>query len=87
MLSREAGADAVMTSTGFSSMGATPENVSLMRSVLGDDLDIVASGGVKDHEDIINLIKVGATRLSLTYSSSDESLYGLIKHSDRLVDD
>ena len=87
MLSREAGADAVMTSTDFSSIGATPENVSLMRFVLGDDLDVVASGGIKDRESVLNLLKAGATCLSLTFSSSDVSLYGLTRHSDRTVNE
>ncbi len=87
MLSREAGADAVMTSTGFRSQGATMENVSLMRFVLGDDLDVIASGGIKDRDDIIKFFKSGATMVSLAYSSSDESLYGLKTQSDRSVDE
>jgi len=82
MLSREAGADAVMTSTGFSSMGATPEDVSLMRSVLGDDLDVVASGGITDSDSIVGLLKAGASRLTIGFSSTDDTLSGLIKYAD-----
>ena len=87
MLCREAGVDDVMTSTGFSQKGATPEGVSLMRSVLGDDLGVVASGGIKNRENITRLLSAGATRLSLPFYQTDESIYGLFNHSDRPVDE
>jgi len=86
MLSREAGADDVMTSTGFSSAGATPENVSLMRSVLGEDLGVIASGGIRDRESILNLLKAGAVGLSLDFTATNESMYGLTNKSDQPVD-
>ncbi|MBC8375152.1 MAG: deoxyribose-phosphate aldolase [FCB group bacterium] len=82
MLAREAGADAVMTSTGFGRLGATPEDVSLMRSVLGDDLDVVASGGITHRDGIVGLLKAGASRLTIGFSTTDGTLSGLIKHAD-----
>lgn len=63
MLCREAGADFVKTSTGFSTGGATVEDVSLMRYVVKEDLDVKASGGIKTREDAINMIRAGANRL------------------------
>ena len=58
-----AGADYVKTSTGFSTGGATPEDVALMRSVVGDKLGVKASGGVRTPEDAEKMIKAGASRL------------------------
>jgi len=63
MLCREAGADYVKTSTGFSSGGATAEDVSLMRFVVGEDLGVKASGGIRNREDAMTMIKAGASRL------------------------
>ena len=63
LLCREAGADYVKTSTGFSTGGATVENVSLMRFVVGDDLGVKASGGIRSYDDALNMIKAGASRL------------------------
>lgn len=82
MLCREAGADGVMTSTGFHSSGTNMEVVSLMRSVLGNDLEVIAQADSKDHEGINALLKAGATRLTVGYSASDETLSGLIEHAD-----
>lgn len=61
--SMRAGADYVKTSTGFSSGGATPEDVSLMRGVVGDKLGVKASGGVRTPEDAEKMIAAGASRL------------------------
>ena len=61
--SMNAGADYVKTSTGFSTGGATPEDVALMRSVVGDKLGVKASGGVRTPEDADIMIKAGASRL------------------------
>ncbi len=58
-----AGADYVKTSTGFSTGGATPEDVALMRSVVGDKLGVKASGGVRTPEDAAKMIAAGASRL------------------------
>ena len=62
-LSIEAGADFVKTWTGFSTGGATLEDVKLMKSVVGDKLQIKASGGVKDLKTAKEMIEAGATRL------------------------
>ncbi|WP_093106109.1 deoxyribose-phosphate aldolase [Salimicrobium album] len=62
-LAKQAGADYVKTSTGFSGGGATLEDVSLMRETVGDDMGVKASGGVKDYEDAKQMIDAGATRI------------------------
>ena len=63
LLSKEAGADFVKTSTGFSGGGATVEDVSLMKRVVGPDMGVKASGGVRDFEDAQSMVEAGATRL------------------------
>lgn len=63
MLCREAGVDFVKTSTGFSTGGATVEDISLMRFVVKDDLGVKASGGIKTRVDALNMIRAGADRL------------------------
>lgn len=62
-LSKEAKADYVKTSTGFSTHGAKLEDVALMKSVVKDELGVKASGGIKDKEIAIKMIKAGANRL------------------------
>lgn len=62
-LSMEAGADFVKTSTGFSNGGATVEDVKLMKSIVGDKLEVKASGGVRDLESAKKMVEAGATRL------------------------
>ena len=56
-------ADFVKTSTGFGTGGATPEDVKLMKEVVGDKLQIKASGGIKDKETALNYINMGVDRL------------------------
>ncbi len=58
----KAGVDFVKTSTGFSSAGATVEDVRLMRSIVGA-LGVKASGGIRDLETAKRMIDAGATRL------------------------
>lgn len=62
-LSMEAGAEFVKTSTGFSTGGATYEDVMLMKSVVGDKLEVKASGGVRDLDAANKMVQAGATRL------------------------
>lgn len=62
-LSLEAGADFVKTSTGFSTGGATVEDVKLMKSVVKDKMEIKASGGVRDFETARKMIGAGARRI------------------------
>ncbi|MGV2685824.1 deoxyribose-phosphate aldolase, partial [Clostridium perfringens] len=62
-LSVQAGADFVKTSTGFSTGGATPEDVALMRKTVGENTGVKASGGVRSKEDMDRMIEAGATRI------------------------
>ncbi len=63
LLSKEAGADFVKTSTGFASGGATVHDVELMRRTVGPEMGVKAAGGVRTFEDAEKLIKAGATRI------------------------
>ena len=62
-LSLAAKADFVKTSTGFGTGGATYEDVKLMKSVVGDDAKVKASGGVRDKETAQKYVDLGAERL------------------------
>ncbi|MEA2078174.1 MAG: deoxyribose-phosphate aldolase [Candidatus Marinimicrobia bacterium] len=62
-LSKSAGAHFVKTSTGFSSGGATVDDVKLMKTAVGDALEVKASGGVRSYEDAMAMIEAGATRI------------------------
>ena len=62
-LSLVAKADFVKTSTGFGTVGATYEDVKLMKSVVGDNAKVKASGGVRDKETAQKYINLGAERL------------------------
>lgn len=60
---RELNVAFVKTSTGFSRSGATVEDVALMRRVVGADIGVKASGGVRDYATAVAMIEAGATRL------------------------
>ncbi len=62
-LAKQAGADFVKTSTGFSGGGATVEDIKLMRETVGPELGVKASGGVRDLESTQSMIDAGATRI------------------------
>lgn len=62
-LSKEAGADYVKTSTGFSTGGATVADIELMRKTVGPDIGVKASGGIHSKEEALALIEAGASRL------------------------
>lgn len=62
-LAKEAGADFVKTSTGFSTGGATVHDVKLMRETVGPEMGVKASGGVRTHEDLIAMVEAGASRI------------------------
>lgn len=79
-LSKEAGADFVKTSTGFSTGGATPEDIKLMRETVGPNLGVKASGGVRSFEDAKAVIENGATRIGA--SSSITICEGGVSSSD-----
>ena len=63
VISKEAGADFVKTSTGFSKGGATVEDVALMRKTVGPQIGVKASGGVSDYGDLQKMVDAGATRI------------------------
>ncbi|WP_042478197.1 deoxyribose-phosphate aldolase [Bacillus ndiopicus] len=79
-LSVEAGADFVKTSTGFSTGGATAEDIALMRKTVGPDLGVKASGGVRSLEDMKQMIEYGATRIGA--SSGVAIMNGLSSNSN-----
>ena len=62
-LSKEAGADFVKTSTGFSTAGAKAEDVALMRKTVGESMGVKASGGIRDKETAMAMVNAGANRL------------------------
>lgn len=62
-LAKKAGADFVKTSTGFSTAGATVEDIQLMRKTVGPDVGVKASGGIRSYEDAIAMIEAGASRI------------------------
>jgi deoxyribose-phosphate aldolase len=62
-IAKNAGLDFVKTSTGFSTAGATPEHVALMRKTVGPEMGVKAAGGVRTFADAVNMINAGATRL------------------------
>ena len=62
-LAQKAGADFVKTSTGFSTGGATVEDVRLMRQTVGSNMGVKASGGVHTHEEALAMIEAGASRI------------------------
>lgn len=67
-LSKAAGAAFVKTSTGFAQGGATAEDVALMRRIVGDDVGVKASGGVRSTEDAMKMITAGANRIGASAS-------------------
>jgi deoxyribose-phosphate aldolase len=67
-LSKCAGAAFVKTSTGFGPGGATVEDIQLMRQIVGPELGVKASGGVRDTETAQSMVKAGATRIGASAS-------------------
>lgn len=67
-LAKDAGADFVKTSTGFSTGGATKEDIALMRKTVGTEMGVKASGGVRTYEDVVTMIESGATRIGASAS-------------------
>ncbi len=62
-MAKEAGADYVKTSTGFSGGGATVHDIELMRKTVGPTIGVKASGGIHTHEEAEALVAAGATRI------------------------
>jgi deoxyribose-phosphate aldolase len=67
-LCKLAGADFVKTSTGFSTSGATAHDIALMRSVVGPDIGVKASGGIRTLQDLQTMTAAGATRIGASAS-------------------
>jgi deoxyribose-phosphate aldolase len=68
LASKRAGADFVKTSTGFSTGGATAEDVAIMRAVVGTEIGVKASGGVRTFDDLKKMVCAGATRIGASAS-------------------
>ena len=79
-IAKLAGADFVKTSTGFSTGGATVEDVALMRQTVGPDMGVKASGGARSYEDALAFIEAGATRIGT--SSGVAIMEGKVAHGD-----
>ena len=60
------GVDFVKTSTGFSTGGATLEDVALMKASVGEKVQVKASGGIRDYETAVAMLEAGATRLGVS---------------------
>ncbi|WP_066057707.1 deoxyribose-phosphate aldolase [Robertmurraya korlensis] len=67
-LAVQAGADYVKTSTGFSTGGATVEDITLMRETVGPEIGVKASGGVRNREVVEAMVEAGATRIGASSS-------------------
>src|SRR5690625_5011877 len=67
-IARDANADFVKTSTGFSGGGATAEDIALMHRVIGNDMGIKASGGIRNKDIANQMIQAGATRIGASSS-------------------
>ena len=68
LASKRAGADFVKTSTGFSTGGATAEDVAIMRAIVGSEIGVKASGGVRTFDDLKKMVCAGATRIGASAS-------------------
>jgi len=67
-LAQKAGAHFVKTSTGFSTAGATAEQVKLMRNTVGDSMGVKAAGGIRDFETALSMLRAGANRIGASAS-------------------
>ncbi len=67
-IAKEAGADFVKTSTGFSKAGATVADVALMRRVVGKEIGVKAAGGIRTRQDALAMVAAGATRIGASAS-------------------
>jgi deoxyribose-phosphate aldolase len=67
-LSKAGGAHFVKTSTGFGPGGATAEDIRLMKEIVGSDMEVKASGGIRTQQDALTMIAAGATRVGASAS-------------------
>ena len=66
-LSVKAGTDFVKTSTGFGTGGSTPQDIKLMRDVVGPEIGVKASGGVRSREQAVEFLNQGADRIGTSH--------------------
>ncbi|MDO4255045.1 MAG: deoxyribose-phosphate aldolase [Kocuria sp.] len=81
-----AGADYVKTSTGFSTGGATADDVALMRRTVGEDIGVKASGGVRTRATAIEMLRAGASRIGASAGAAllrDDSAQPAVDAGDR----
>lgn len=69
-LCQQAGADFVKTSTGFSTRGATIEDVEIMKATVGDTMKVKAAGGVRTYDDMVKIVAAGADRIGTSAGCS-----------------
>ena len=62
-IAKEVKPDFIKTSTGFGTGGATPEDVKLMKTTVGDEVKVKAAGGIRDLKTALQMIEAGAERL------------------------
>ncbi|MGI8745195.1 MAG: deoxyribose-phosphate aldolase [Bryobacteraceae bacterium] len=79
LLAKQAGADFVKTSTGFGPSGATVADIQLMREVVGPEMGVKASGGIRTLDDVIKMAAAGATRIG---ASASVSIVKAVRASD-----
>ena len=70
-LAKDAGADFVKTSTGFSTHGATKEDVALMRKTVGKEMGVKAAGGVRNKQDLEDMVNAGVVDI-IPFSNSEK---------------
>ncbi len=70
LIAMDAGASFVKTSTGFSTGGATADDIRLMRKVVGDSVGVKASGGIRTFDKAMEMIEAGASRIGASSSIS-----------------
>lgn len=68
VISKEAGANFVKTSTGYSKAGAVAEDVALMRFIVGEKIGVKAAGGIHSYDDAVKMISAGANRIGASRS-------------------
>jgi len=70
VICREIGTAFVKTSTGFGGAGATATHVALMKAVVGENIQVKASGGIRTYEDAVKMYNAGARRIGASSSVS-----------------
>jgi len=70
----KAGAAFVKTSTGWAPTGATPHNISLIKSVVGDKAQVKAAGGIRDLAGLVELYRCGAKRFGISLAAGTKIL-------------